>query len=351
MKTHAIIPIFLPHSGCPHDCIFCNQKKITAKLLPMDQAAARAIVEKSLPTIMGRGIEMVEIAFFGGSFTGMPVAEQIPYLAMAKAYKDQGLVHKIRLSTRPDYISPEILDLLKSYAVDIIELGVQSFDDEVLRLSNRGHDSASVYRSSALIKDFGFELGLQLMIGLPGDTYEKALASAQKAVDIGPAIARLYPTIIIRDTGLEALYQSGAYLPLSLDEAVRTAKAMFLILEAAGIKVIRIGLKSSDNIADGKAILGDTFHPAFRQLVDSEVAKESMENQLIALLATSPLSDHAAVTFCSCKASFSNLIGHQKSNKDYFTKAYPQIVFSYRIDNSLPDHVYTTKGSLIKSKL
>lgn len=335
MKTHAIIPIFLPHSGCPHDCIFCNQKKITAKLEPMSKDAVSAIVEQVLPTIKARGIETVEMAFYGGSFTGMPTGQQEAYLSIAQDYKNQGLIHKIRLSTRPDYISEEILSLLKNYQVDIIELGVQSFDEDVLKLSNRGHSVDCVYTSSALIKSYGFELGIQLMIGLPGDTYEKALSSAKKTVDIGPSIARIYPTIIIKDTGLESLYLCGDYQPLSLSEAVRTAKDMYLVLDASGINVIRIGLKSSDNIADGQGILGDTFHPAFRQLVDSELAKESLERQLRTAFDTA--------TFYANKSSFSNMVGHQKSNKDYFKKVYPKKVFMFKIDNSLAGRDYIAR--------
>ncbi len=332
MKTHAIIPIFLPHSGCPHDCIFCNQKKITAKLEPMTKASISAIAQQVLPTIRARGIETVEMAFYGGSFTGMPLDQQEAYLSIAQDYKNQGLIQKIRLSTRPDYISEKILSLLKNYQVDIIELGVQSFDEDVLKLSNRGHSSDCVYTSSALIKSYGFELGIQLMIGLPGDTYEKALISAKKTVDIGPSIARIYPTIIIKDTGLESLYLCRDYQPLSLSEAVRTAKDMYLILNDAGINVIRIGLKSSDHIADGQGILGDTFHPAFRQLVDSELAKESLESQL--------KTDFDAATFYANKSSYSNMVGHQKSNKDYFKKVYPKKVFMFKIDNSLSDRNY-----------
>lgn len=152
MKKHAIIPVFIPHEGCPNDCVFCNQKKITARQQPMRPADVTNLVESYLPTLTGRGLETVEIAFFGGSFTGLPLDQQQAYLAVAKEYKDKGLVHKIHLSTRPDYINEEILDNLNAYGVDIIELGVQSFDDQVLKASNRGHDSQTVYKSCRLIQ-------------------------------------------------------------------------------------------------------------------------------------------------------------------------------------------------------
>lgn len=338
MKTHAIIPIFIPHLGCPNDCVFCNQKKITARQKAPSREDVTATVEQYLETISGRGIEQVEIAFYGGSFTGLPQEQQEEYLSAAKTYKDRGLIQKIHLSTRPDYIDDVRLAALKALGVDIIELGVQSFDEDVLRLSGRGHDAESVFRASRLIQDYGFELGLQLMIGLPGDTYEKSVFSAKEAVRIGPSIARLYPTVIIRDTALFDLYQSGEYTPLSMEEAVRTAKDMYLILTGAGIRVIRIGLKSTDLISAGGETAGG-YHPAFRQLVESEIAKDQMESQLQPLL---PEIKEAA--FCCSPYSFSNMIGNKRMNRLYFEKKYPHIRFTFHVDSSLPDNIYVMRS-------
>jgi histone acetyltransferase (RNA polymerase elongator complex component) len=337
MKTHAIIPIFIPHLGCPNDCVFCNQKKITARTKPLSMEDMADMIEKYMGTISGRGIETVEIAFYGGSFTGIPMEQQQEYLSVAKSYKDQGLIQKIHLSTRPDYINDEILTNLQHYSVDIIELGVQSFDEEVLRLSNRGHSREAVIAASHLIQDYGFELGLQLMIGLPGDTYEKSIRSAKEAVKIGPAIARLYPTVIIRDTELYERYLRGEYKPLSTEEAIRITKDMYLLLTDAGIKVIRIGLKSTDLINENGEIAGG-FHPAFRQLVESEIAKEQMEAQLEQF--QSFLSDASEIKFCSSGTSFSYMIGNRKSNRSYFEKKYPHVRFTFHVDSNLPDNVY-----------
>jgi histone acetyltransferase (RNA polymerase elongator complex component) len=229
------------------------------------------------------------------------------------------------------------LERLRHFSVDIIELGVQSLDDSVLRSSNRGHDSAIVFRSAALIKSYGFELGIQLMIGLPGDSHEKSIETAKKTVLIGPAIARIYPTIIIKETVLEQRYLSGDYRPLSLEDAVGTAKEMYTILKSAGIQVIRIGLKSSDHIADGQDILGDTFHPAFRQLVESALARDIMEAQLLQLLSLQPAS---AIDFSTGTGSFSDMIGNRKSNKLYFESRYPLIRFSYHTDPSIENGCY-----------
>ena len=175
MKQHAIIPIFIPHKGCPNDCIFCNQKKITARQAAVTGEDVKNTIETWLSTLEPRGVKTIEVAFFGGSFTGIPMAEQSAYLSIAKAYKDAGRIHKIHMSTRPDYINKEILDNLRAYDVDVIELGVQSLDDHVLNKAGRGHNAAVVYESSRLIKEYGFELGIQLMIGLPGDTLETCI--------------------------------------------------------------------------------------------------------------------------------------------------------------------------------
>lgn len=339
MKTHAIIPIFIPHLGCPNDCVFCNQKKITAKARPLSKEDMADIIERYLPTISGRGIKTVEIAFYGGSFTGIPMDQQQEYLSIAKSYKDKGIIQKIHLSTRPDYIDDDILNNLKNFGVDIIELGVQSFDEEVLRLSNRGHNRDVVFTSSKLIQDYGFELGLQLMIGLPGDTYEKSIASAKEAVIIGPSIARLYPTIIISDTALYDQYQRGEYQPLSIEETIRITKDMYLILTNAGINVIRVGLKSTDLIRENGEIAGG-YHPAFRQLVESEIAKEQLESQLIPLL-----SQSSEIAFYSSGASFSNMIGNRKSNRIYFEKKYPHVRFTFHVDTNLPNNIYLIKKS------
>jgi len=345
MKTHAIIPIFIPHEGCPNDCVFCNQRIITARTKPPQKEDIIDMIDRYLKTISNRGIETVEIAFFGGSFTGIPIEQQTEYLSIARKYKEDGFIHKIHLSTRPDYIDENILSNLKKHDVDIIELGVQSFDEEVLHLSKRGHCSEIVYQSSRLIKDYGFELGLQLMIGLPGDTHEKSVASAREAVKIDPSIARIYPTVIIQDTELYRLYQQGKYAPLATEEAVRTAKDMYLILKGAGINVIRIGLKSSDYINEGGDTAGGTFHPAFRQLVESEIAKEQLESQI------KPMLEKGAdqIIFISNGAFMSNMIGNRKSNRIYFEKKYPHVRFTFHVDFSLPDDAYRAQAAFLHS--
>ena len=356
MKKHAIIPIFIPHQGCPNDCVFCNQRSITARTAIPDAADVRVTIEKYLPTLTGRGLETIEAAFFGGSFTGLDLDLQSMYLSVAKEYKDKDLISKIHLSTRPDYINTRILDNLKYYGVDIIELGVQSFDEEVLRLSNRGHSVACVYESAALIKKYGFELGLQLMLGLPGDSLEKDLFSAAELVKIGPSIARLYPTIVIKDTQLYDMYLKGTYHPLTQEEAVHITKEMYKIISGAEINIIRVGLKSTDVINDSDlgAVAGGTFHPAFRQLVEGEIAKNMLECQLIDFLSRSKENslnnksvenseNKKTVYFCSRNESFSNMVGNNKINKKYFADRFPYVKIEYIIDNSIGLNTYILK--------
>lgn len=346
MKDHAIIPIFIPHKGCPNSCVFCNQKKITAKLNSITGDEVINTIETWLTTLSD--VKTVEVAFFGGSFTAIPIEEQNEFLSIALSYKERGLIDKIHLSTRPDAIDKEILDNLKKYKVDIIELGVQSFDDKVLALSERGHDSDIVYKSSQLIKEYGFTLGIQLMIGLPGDSMESCIYSARETVKISPSIARLYPTVIIEDTKLFSDYKSGKYIPLTEDDAVKRTKEMYKILDSAGINIIRVGLKSSDIINEEGSISQMTFHPAFRQLVEGEIAKDIIVDKITDLLKKPSLKSNNSentnfpleITLISNPKSFSNLIGHKKSNKKIFSQLFPDICFSYKANAKIPPGKY-----------
>lgn len=350
MKQHAIIPIFIPHKGCPNDCVFCNQKQITARQNPVTAADVEKTIETWLSTLEPSGIQTIEVAFFGGSFTGIPIHEQSAYLSIAKRYKDAGRIHKIHLSTRPDYITPEILDNLKVYTTDTIELGVQSFDDTVLQKSGRGHDSNAVYRACDLIQAYDFELGIQLMIGLPGDSLESCLFSAKETVRIGPSIARLYPTVVLEDTKLYQMYRCGSYSPLTEEEAVLRTKEMYKILDSAGINIIRVGLKSTDLINEDGALLQGTYHPAFRQLVEGEIAKEKIIEILQDLGFTSEKEASSAKENSRVKADFfangkcfSNLVGHQGRNKKFFLEKYPCLNILYKVDHTLEDNQFQVK--------
>lgn len=369
MKRMAIIPIFIPHKGCPNDCVFCNQKEITARQKPFEAADVQERIEEYLPTLQNRGLFVVETAFFGGSFTGIPMEEQNAYLDIAKGYKDRGLIQKIRLSTRPDYIDDEILTNLKRYGVDMIELGVQSFDEEVLCLSGRGHDAAAVWKSAEKIRYYGFDLGIQLMIGLPGDTPEKSRRSAMEAAKTGAVAARLYPTVILKNTALYEAYKRGEFHPFSQEKMISVTKDMYRILTEARIKVIRVGLKSTDliNEKEGSAAAAGTYHPAFRQLVCGEIAKEELEKQLHGLIDTDgktvaggavkdiaeegeitdgeavdrqPGGEKDRVLFESCGGSFSNMVGNKSVNRIYFQREYPDFLIRYGRNDELREEEY-----------
>jgi len=218
-KTHYIIPIFVPHEGCPHTCVFCNQDSITGSCFKIDGDFVRGTIEEYLETIK-RENSIVEVSFFGGTFTAININKQRELLAVAMEYKQCGKIDYIRLSTRPDYIDEAILDNLKQYKVDIIELGVQSLDDEVLIKSGRGHSSEDVTRASKLIKSYGFTLGHQIMLGLPGDTREKDIETTKKVISLEPDISRIYPSLVIKDTPMEQMLKAGIYKPYDIEEAV-----------------------------------------------------------------------------------------------------------------------------------
>lgn len=334
MKKHAIIPIFIPHRGCPNDCVFCNQRKITAKTDDVTPEDVERIITEYLATLEGRGLDTIEVAFFGGSFTGIPMEEQAAFLAVAHKYKMAGKVDAIHLSTRPDYINREILDQLRHYSVDVIELGVQSFDENVLKASRRGHDVAAVENASALIHEYGFTLGIQLMIGLPGDSLKTCVESAKAAVRLKPAIARLYPTVVIDGTELADMYRSGAYRALSTKEAVEITAQMYRILVSAGVQVIRVGLKNTDLISDGgphSAVLAD-YHPSFRQLMESRIAREELEAQLQGLASG---DQPAYVTCYSMPRLVSAMSGYQGCNRKYFLEKYPNVHLEFCEDAAL----------------
>ena len=340
MKKHAIIPVFIPHKGCPHACVFCNQNAITARTADVKPEDVRRIADEYLSTLSDRGLEEIELSFFGGSFTGIPIEEQSAFLEVAKEYKDEGKIDKIHLSTRPDYIDKDILDNLKNYTVDVIELGVQSLNDNVLKLSERGHTAEDVYRACDLIKSYNcFILGIQLMIGLPGDSYEACMDSVRRTIEIGPTIARLYPTVIITQTKLCDMYRNGSYVPFTQEETLRTVTDMYKALTASGINVIRVGLKASSLINDSEdsRVVGDTYHPAIRQLVEGRIAREEVDEMLSSYCRSVSKDKLAAVNIIAGPERFSSVVGHKAENRMYFRYKYPQLIISYREDPEITD--------------
>ena len=305
-----IIPIFVPHRGCPHDCIFCNQKKITGVSTEVTSEEARNIIEEYLPTIPKDA--SVEIAFFGGSFTAIDEKTQNELLSVAKEYVDKGLVSDIRMSTRPDCISKDILERLKTYSTSIIELGVQSMDAKVLHDSARGHSIESVIESAHLIKESGINLGLQMMVGLPSDTEEKCIETAKKFIALDPFCVRIYPTLVVQDTGLEELLNRGEYTPFTLEESVSIVKKLLVLFYIHNINVIRVGLQATEDIQLGKGIVAGPYHPAFRELVEGEMIKDYLHYLVIQNKTVSQIEVKTN------NKNISKIVGNKKSNKLFF---------------------------------
>lgn len=278
-KKHKTIPVFVPHMGCPNACSFCNQKKITGVGTTVTPEEVTKLIQSYLPVMDGQNTD-IEVGFFGGSFTAIPIEQQSALLQAAYPFLECGKIGGIRLSTRPDCIDEYILRNLKRFGVTTIELGVQSMDDDVLNQNFRGHTSEDVRAASVMIHSYGFALGHQLMPGLPGDTEEKTLKSVRELVRYRPEDARIYPTLVIRDTMLARWYLEGSYRPLSLEEAVIQSAQCLKIFRSAGTNVIRIGLLNSDAIHPTKDVLAGPFHPAFGELVQSALVLEQISEQL-----------------------------------------------------------------------
>lgn len=278
-NRHYIIPIFVSHEGCPHNCVFCNQNTITGTEERVDGQFTRNTIEQYLKTI-NREDAIVEVSFFGGTFTAIDINRQKELLAIAKEYKDKGSIDLIHLSTRPDYIDEHILDNLKNYSVDVIELGVQSLDREVLLKSGRGHSEEEVEKASRMIKEYGFTLGHQIMLGLPGDTFQKDIQTTKKSILMKPDIYRIYPALVIKNTPMERMYNTGTYKPYELYDAVKIAKTIYSMLIANKIKVIRVGLQPTEEISIGRELIAGPFHPAFRELVESMLYNELILDEI-----------------------------------------------------------------------
>ena len=271
----AIIPVFIPHVGCPHDCVFCNQKKIAGTIAAPDGKKVHEIIENAL-AYSGKA---PQIAFYGGSFTAIERVLMEEYLSAAKYFIDRGDAESIRLSTRPDAIDEERLDILRNYGVKTIELGTQSMCEDVLVSSGRGHTAEDTRRASKLIKQFGFELILQMMTHLPGSDNEKDIYTAREICKLTPDGVRVYPTVVIRDTYLETLWRSGEYSPATPDDAAKLGAVLLGIFEENAIPVIRFGLNPTDDLSDGEALSG-AYHPALGELALSALYLERTRKKL-----------------------------------------------------------------------
>ena len=292
-----IIPIFVPHWGCPHNCVFCNQNRITGEKKP-------ATAEDVKRAIAGADSENAQVAFYGGSFTAIPASQQEELLEAASGYS-------IRLSTRPDCIDDAVLKRLEKYGVDTIELGAQSLDNEVLRLAGRGHTAEDVENASKLIKAAGFNLILQMMTGLPGDTEEKDIETAKKIIALKPDGARIYPTVIVKDTALFELWKKGLYKEHTVEDAVEVCSKLLPLFDEARIPVIRLGLNPTDDLSGGDAVAG-AYHSALGELVKSRIKRNELEEKVRAGLREFSIPTNL----------FSQYTGQHRCNILYFKEKY-----------------------------
>ena len=280
MVMFLVIPIFIPHRGCPHDCLFCNQQKISG----FERGDTfRPGVAETIDEWLGRNKHrsQVQVAFFGGSFTCLPADEQAELLSIVQPYIKGKKVDTIRISTRPDCIDPVICESLKKYKVGVVELGVQSLTDIVLQKSLRGHTAEQSRKAFRLLKESGAQVGFQLMPGLPGETTSSFLRGVDEVITLKPDFVRLYPALVVKDSGLEKLYHAHKYRPLSMGKAISLSARCYEKLTQAGIKVVRIGLQPSVSL--DKSVIAGPYHPAFGELVQSRVWLKKIQARLVLL--------------------------------------------------------------------
>lgn len=320
-KKHSNISIFVPHIGCPNKCSFCNQRYITGTCKAPN---AKDVENAVITAVKSKGYDSStsEIAFFGGSFTAINRNYMLSLLEAASSFVKIGLVSGIRISTRPDAIDDEILMLLKEYNVTAIELGAQSLNNYVLKMNNRGHTAADVEKASQLIKKHGFELGLQIMTGLYADDNESAERTVKKVIEIHPDTVRIYPTIVLKDTDLAALYLDGIYKPQSLSDAIKLSAKLYLMLTKHGIKVIRLGLHSIEK----EAYIAGPWHPAFSELCQSQIMLTKVLTNLF---------DKGKYVIYVGKSDVSKMTGQRKSNLNYLNSR--GFECKVKVDESLDD--------------
>lgn len=312
MSEKYIIPVFVPHLGCPNNCTFCNQKSISGQMKNITPEEVKNIIEKFLKSFKDENIER-EIAFFGGSFTGIESKIQEELLEIAYQYVKDKKVTGIRVSTRPDYIDKEKLKLLKKYGVKTIELGVQSTNDYILKKCKRGHTFEDVKKASKLIRRYGFILGHQMMIGLPESTRIDELNTAKDLAKLKPKIIRLYPVLVIKNTELEKEYEEGNYEPVTLEQAVEICKELTYFFEKKKIKIIRVGLQNTDLISNPENIESEVvagpYHEAFGQLVEDSIWYDKILEK-IKKFNTKVIEAQIEVN----PINVNNIIGHKKEN-------------------------------------
>lgn len=344
--SHSNISIFIPHAGCPHACSFCSQNTISGAPHVPDTKEVRKTIFSAYEYITDKNARAeTEIAFFGGSFTAIPRDYMIALLETANKFIGEDGFKGVRISTRPDCIDDDILDILKKYHVTAIELGAQSMCDRVLEQNRRGHTADDVEKSSRLIREWGFELGLQMMTGLYGSSPEDDIYTINKIAELSPDTVRVYPTAIIDGTRLGELFKSGEYVPYPFEKCVEICAYADKLFNRRNIRIIRMGLHAERSLEE--KLLGGFYHPAFAEIVRSELFRQALERCI------NPSKDSAEITVSPCDRSAA--AGHKKSNIKYFSEK--NIGLTFKEDKAVPrDHfvyggnnycIYDETGSVI----
>lgn len=299
------VAIFVPHAGCPNRCSFCDQRTISGTAFFPDADFVRGCCDTALRTMKNPAES--EIAFFGGSFTAISRPLMTMLLDAAAPYIKRGDFRGIRISTRPDCIDAELLELLRTAGVTSIELGAQSLDDDVLKKNLRGHTAKDIADSCRLIREAGFEAGLQIMPGLYGSTREAELSSIDEIIGVKPDTIRIYPVSVLKGTLLEQLWRSGEYRLRDFDDILSVCAEMVRSFISAGISVLRCGLHASDEVAQN-AVAG-YYHPAFGELCDGLIYRDVLDK----------LKPHSEIlSVLVAKGCIGMAIGHKRANAEYF---------------------------------
>ncbi len=315
MKRKINIPIFVSHQGCPNDCIFCNQKRITGVWEEESAERVKQKIDAFLETCRKVEAEK-ELAYFGGSFTGLDTEKQLSYLRLAQPYIASGAIQGIRISTRPDYIDKETCDRLFQYGVTTVELGVQSMFSEVLRKNKRSMEPEAVHHAVSLLRQYPFSLGLQMMTGMYGSDAKKDWETAGQIIALGPDFVRIYPTVVLKDTALFDLYQQGEYQPMSLSDSVALSAKLLDLFDEAKIPVIRLGLMAGEEVNEAEAI--GPYHSSYRELCESCRIRKKLESEL-----SSKNTLHTSNLHVICNPSLvSQVIGNKRANLIYFKEKY-----------------------------
>lgn len=331
MLKHINIPIFIPELACPHQCVFCDQKKISGRLKTPGIDEIKSTINNYLSSVEKANCR-VEIAFFGGNFTGLAQADQKIYLDIAQEYVDKGMADGIRMSTRPDYINAETIKFLSCYSISTIELGAQSFDDNVLNKSGRGHTVADIINASGLIKQAGISLGLQMMTGLPASSPEAEIKTAMKIIELGADNTRIYPALVIKGTKLEELYNEGKYKPQTMEEAVEICAKLYKLFEAAGVTILKLGLHPSEGLLSGCDLAAGQFHLSFRELVLTALWKELLQD------IPSDKSKGDSVIIEVPPGEINYAAGYGASNKNMLLRKFAKV--KYRINTQLTGRTF-----------